>query len=133
MNDTDKDTRSTPTETSTKKSEFPRYVFKRGTGRLVDDEQKKYEAEARLVHDEDELSRLGDGWLDSPKEASMGPNVTNANVTVTDKGNGTVSVEPKAGHEGHVDKGSDLHRRTLVDQDELKRNADDTKRHGIKK
>lgn len=105
-------------ESETKVYAWPRYVFKRGTGRLVDETKGRYEAETRLVHDEDELARLGDGWLNTPREAAMGTNVTNANANVTFNEDGTVVVEPKSSVEGQVDRTSDIQRRTLIDADD---------------
>lgn len=105
-------------EADTKPHAWPRYVFKRGTGRLVDEKAGRYEAETRLVHDSEELSRLGDGWLNTPKEATMGPNVTNANASIIYNEDGTVAVEPKPSLESRVDRNADLHRRTLIDAEE---------------
>lgn len=105
-------------EAETKPYAWPRYVFKRGTGRLVDEKNGRYEAETRLVHDQEELSRLGDGWLNTPKEATLGPNVTNANAVVTYNEDGTVAVEPKPSLETHTDRNADLHRRTMIDAEE---------------
>ena len=104
-------------ESDTKPYAYPRYVFKRGTGRLVDEKNNRYEAETRLVHDEDELARLGDGWLNTPREATMGPNVTNANASVVFNADGTVAVEPRLNPESHTDTNSDIQRRTLIDDD----------------
>jgi hypothetical protein len=105
-------------EAHTHPNAWPRYVFKRGTGRLVDENTGRYEAETRLVHDEEQLQRLGDGWLNTPKEATMGPNVTNANASITFNEDGTVAVEPKPSNETRVDRNADLHRRTMIDADE---------------
>lgn len=105
-------------EAYTKPYAWPRYVFKRGTGRLVDAEKNLYEAETRLVHDEEELRRLGDGWLNTPKEATLGPNVTNANARVTFNEDGTVAVEPRLSPEALQDRNADLMRRTYIDADE---------------
>jgi len=48
--------------------EFPRWVYKRGTGRKVDD-SGMYTAESALVGSAEELAALGHGWCDSPVEA----------------------------------------------------------------
>jgi hypothetical protein len=104
-------------ESKTKPYDWPRYVFKRGTGRLVNEEKGQYEAETRLVHDEDEFARLGDGWLNTPKEATMSVNVTNANARILYNEDGSVAVEPK-GAGNTPDSSGDFHRRTMIDADE---------------
>jgi hypothetical protein len=49
--------------------EFPKYVYKRGTGRKLDD-AGLFTAEARLVASPEELAALGPGWCGSPVEAA---------------------------------------------------------------
>jgi hypothetical protein len=47
---------------------FPRYVYKRGTGKKVGDNGFCV-AESTLVKSEAELAELGPGWCESPVEA----------------------------------------------------------------
>lgn len=106
-------------ESETKAWVYPRYVFKRGTGRLMDEKKGLYDAETRLVHDEEEFRRLGDGWLNTPKEAAMGSNVSNANAQILyDEDGNTVEVTPKSTINA-PDRSGDFHRRTMIDADEL--------------
>lgn len=49
--------------------DFPKYVFKRGTGKPVND-AGLFTAESILVESEEALSALGGGWCDSPVEAA---------------------------------------------------------------
>lgn len=51
------------------KNEFPKYVFKRGTGKASND-NGLYSAEACLVKSQEELSKLGSDWVNSPSEAA---------------------------------------------------------------
>lgn len=47
---------------------FPKYVFKRGTGKQVN-ESGLFTAESLLVASAEELAALGPGWCESPAEA----------------------------------------------------------------
>lgn len=52
--------------------EFPRWVYKRGTGKKVDD-SGLCTAEAELVHSAEALAALGWDWCSSPVEAVTKP------------------------------------------------------------
>lgn len=49
--------------------QFPKHVYKHGTGKKVDD-NGLHTAESALVNSEDELAALGAGWCDSPADAA---------------------------------------------------------------
>lgn len=49
---------------------FPKHVYKRGTGRKVDD-SGLFTAEFEVVRSEEELAALGSGWCDSPVDAGV--------------------------------------------------------------
>lgn len=49
---------------------FPKYVFKRGTAKVV--ENGRIEAVHELVNSEEELKALGPDWCNSPGEAAAG-------------------------------------------------------------
>lgn len=51
------------------KKTFPRAVYKRGSGKAIDD-SGKYEAESRIVKNQDELTSLGADWVATPAEAA---------------------------------------------------------------
>lgn len=51
---------------------FPRYVYKKGTGRRLND-SGLYVAEGRIVSSQQELTALGDGWCATPAEAASPP------------------------------------------------------------
>lgn len=53
---------------STKENAFPRMVYRKGTGRQVN-EAGLYEAEGQVVYDEQQLAKLGSDWCSSPAEA----------------------------------------------------------------
>lgn len=50
------------------KKTFPRAVYKKGSGRALDD-NGKVEAESRIVKNEEELKTLGSEWVETPKDA----------------------------------------------------------------
>lgn len=52
------------------KKTFPRAVYKRGSGKLVDESAGRYEAESRTVKTQDELTKLGADWAETPAEAA---------------------------------------------------------------
>lgn len=61
---------ATPKDAS-KENSFPRMVYRKGTGRKVD-ESGRYEAEGQVVHDQEQLDDLGSDWVASPQEAATG-------------------------------------------------------------
>lgn len=56
------------TQQNENKKNFPRAVYKRGSGKAVDD-NGKYEAESRIVRSEEELTKLGGDWVATPADA----------------------------------------------------------------
>ncbi len=50
---------------------FPKCVYKRGTGKAVDD-NGLFEAESIVVNSAEELSALPGEWCDNPAEAAAG-------------------------------------------------------------
>lgn len=66
------------------KKDFPRTVYKKGTGRQVND-SGLYEAQSMTVHDEKQLADLGKGWVETPQDAAAGNKDAHgekANITV---------------------------------------------------
>lgn len=49
---------------------FPKHVYKRGTGKAMDD-SGLYSAESVLVNSEEALAKLEGEWCDSPVEAAV--------------------------------------------------------------
>lgn len=60
---------TTKKETEESKGDFPRFVYKKGTGRKVN-EQGLYEADGIRVHDAQQLADLGADYVATPKEAT---------------------------------------------------------------
>lgn len=56
---------------NTQKADFPRMVYKRGTGRAVD-EYGGYQADGHVVHTKEELAELGGDYVETPAEAASG-------------------------------------------------------------
>lgn len=51
------------------KKTFPRAVYKRGSGKALDD-NGRFEAQSRIVRSDEELSKLGGDWVETPAEAA---------------------------------------------------------------
>lgn len=52
------------------KLEFPRYVYKRGTGKEVEGTNGRFQAEGVLVNSKEQLDALEGEWCDSPAAAA---------------------------------------------------------------
>lgn len=47
---------------------FPKYIYKKGTGKLVDPDTGRWEAESMLVATHEEMQALDKEWCDTPEE-----------------------------------------------------------------